>query len=118
MRGHGFTTCADSLEAAVFQAVYTVEAAKVQTQALLAHNAYFGGVVEGKIDVEGGGKIKSAKIKTEGDIKYLSEREAGDAWAFNRETMMRPWALWCREVKVNPLYVNDVKREEEEKARI
>ena len=82
------------------------------------HNAYFGGVVEGKIDVEGGGKIKSAKVKTEGNIKYLSDREAGDAWAFGRETMMRPWALWCREVEVNPLYVNEVRREEEEKAHL
>jgi len=115
MRGHGFTTCADSLEAVVYQALYTAEAAKVQSMALLTHNAYFGATVEGKVDVEGGGKISKAKVKNEGDVKYLSEREVGDAWAFNRETMMRPWALWCREVEVNPLYRNEVKREAEEK---
>jgi ribulose-5-phosphate 4-epimerase/fuculose-1-phosphate aldolase len=113
MRGHGFTTCADSLEAVVFQAIYTAEAAKVQSMAMLTHNAYFGATVEGKVDVDAGGKLKGGKVTNEGDIKYLSEREVGDAWAFNRETMMRPWALWCREVEVNALYQNEVKREEE-----
>jgi ribulose-5-phosphate 4-epimerase/fuculose-1-phosphate aldolase len=115
MRGHGFTTAADSLEAVVYQAIYTAEAAKVQTNAILTHDAYFGAAVEGKVDVESGGKIKSAKVKTEGSIKYLSEKETGDAWAFSRDTMMRPWALWCREVEVNALYQNEVKREGEEK---
>jgi Class II Aldolase and Adducin N-terminal domain len=115
MRGHGFTTCADSLEAAVFQAIYTVEAAKVQSQAILMQNAFFGSVVEGKVDVEAGGKIKSAKVKGEGEIKYLSDRETADAWAFNKESVMRPWQLWCREVAISPLYQNDVNLAEENK---
>jgi len=114
MRGHGFTTCADSLEAVVFQSIYTVEAAKVQTNAIILHNAYFGQTVEGKVDVEAGGKIKAAKLKSEGgDIKYLSDKETVDAWLFNKETMSRPWDLWVREVEVNPLYRNEVKREAE-----
>ncbi|QDS70566.1 hypothetical protein FKW77_010500 [Venturia effusa] len=113
MRGHGFTTLADSLEAVIFQAIYTVEAAKVQSRALVMQNAYFGSVVEGKVDVEAGGKIKSAKVKREGEIKYLSERETADSWAFNKETVMRPWQLWCREVETSPLYRNDVKLAEE-----
>jgi hypothetical protein len=113
MRGHGFTTCADSLEAAVYQAIYTAEAAKVQSMALLTHNAYFGATVEGKVDVEGGGKLTKTKVKNEGDVKYLSDREMSDTWAFSRETMMRPWALWCREVEINQLYRNEVKKEEE-----
>jgi hypothetical protein len=112
MRGHGFTTCADSLEAVVFQAIYTAEAAKVQTKALLTHDAYFGATVEGKVDADAGGKLKGAKVKNEGDVKYLSEREMADTWAFSRDTMMRPWALWCREVEVNGLYRNVVKRED------
>lgn len=115
MRGHGFTTLADSLEAVTFQAIYTVEAAKVQSQAILLQNAYFDSVVEGKVDIEAGGNIKSARVKGEGEIKYLSDRETADAWAFNKDTVMRPWQLWCREVEISPLYRNDVKMAEENK---
>jgi len=107
MQGHGFTTVAHSIEEAVYQAIYTKEAAKTQTLALTLCNAHFGAAVEGKVDVEGGGKIKSGKVKTEGDLKYLSDKEAAEAWATMRETVARPWALWCREVEVNPLYKND-----------
>lgn len=107
MRGHGFTTVAHSIEEAVYQAIYTKEAAKTQTAALTIHNAHFGHVVEGKVDVEGGGKIKSAKIKTEGDVKFLKDNEAQDAWESMRGTVERPWSLWCREIEVNPLYRNN-----------
>jgi hypothetical protein len=113
MRGHGFTTCADSLEAVVFQAIYTMEAAKVQTQSLLTQNAYFGAALEGNVDVEGGGKIKQGKIKGEEQLKYLSDREATDTAKMNREVMLRPWGLWVREVEIDPLYQNEVKREED-----
>ena len=113
MRGIGFTTCAESLEAAVYQAIYTVEAAKVQTDAILLHNAHSGLAIEGKVDVQGSGKISNGKLKTEGkDIKYLSSSEADGAALMNRDTVMRPWALWCREVEVNAMYRNDVTREE------
>ncbi|KAF2476611.1 uncharacterized protein BDR25DRAFT_210216 [Lindgomyces ingoldianus] len=107
MQGHGFTTAAYGIEEAVFQAIYTKEAAKTQTTALTIRNAHFGHIVEGKIDLEGGGKIKSAKVKAEGGLKYLSEKEAHDACEAMQATIARPWALWCREVEVNPLYRND-----------
>jgi len=112
MRGHGFTTCADSLEAAVFQAIYTKEAASVQTMGLLTSDAYFGGSLEGKIhiDEKGNGSIKDGKIKPEQSLKYLSDREAADAWQMNKDTMTRPWGLWVREVEVDPLYQNTVKK--------
>ncbi|KAF2192212.1 hypothetical protein K469DRAFT_620246 [Zopfia rhizophila CBS 207.26] len=107
MQGHGFTTVAHGIEEAVYQAIYTKEAAKTQTTALTIRNAYFGHVVEGKIDVEGGGKIKPAKVKAEGELKYLKDNEAHDAWEANLGTISRPWRLWCREVEVNPLYRNE-----------
>jgi hypothetical protein len=107
MQGHGFTTVAHGIEEAVYQAIYTKEAANTQTTALTIRNAHFGHIVEGKIDVEGGGKIKSAKVKAEGDIKYLKDNEAHDAWESMQGTITRPWGLWCREVEVNPLYRND-----------
>jgi hypothetical protein len=106
MQNHGFVTLAHGIEEVVYQAIYTKEAAKAQTTALTIRNAHFGHVVEGKIDVEGGGKIKSAKAKAEGDVKYLSDKEAHDAWEASHDTIIRPWALWCREVEVNPLYQN------------
>ena len=105
MQNHGFTTVARGIEEAVYQAIYTKEAASTQTAALMLRNAHFGYVIEGKVDVEGGGKIKSAKVKTEGDIKYLSDKEASDAWT--SAMVERPWPLWCREVEVAPLYKNE-----------
>lgn len=107
MQGHGFTTLAHGIEEAVYQAIYTKEAAQAQTTALTVRNAHFGHIVEGKIDVEGGGKIKSAKVKAEGDLKFLSDKEAHDAWESISGTVHRPWSLWCREVEVQPLYKND-----------
>ena len=107
MQGHGFVTAAHGIEEAVYQAIYTRDAAQIQTTALTLRNAHFGHVVEGKIDVEHGGKIKSATVKAEGDLKYLKDNEAHDAWESNQGTVARPWALWCREVEVSPLYRNE-----------
>lgn len=110
LQGHGFTTVAHGIEEAVYQAIYTKEAAKAQTAALAIHNSHFGYKVEGKVAVEDGGKIKSAKAKGEGDIKFLKDNEAHDAWDSLQETIDRPWRLWRREVEVNPLYRNDCLR--------
>jgi hypothetical protein len=107
LQGHGFTTVARGIEEAVYQAIYTAEAAKTQTTALTIHNAHFGYTIEGKVDVQAGGTIKGAKAKTEGDLKYLSDRESNDSWESMQGTVARPWALWCREVEVNPLYKNE-----------
>jgi hypothetical protein len=107
MQGHGFTTVAHGIEEAVYQAIYTSEAAKTQTTALTIHNAHFAHTVEGKVNVEAGGKIQSAKVKGEGDLKYLKENEAHDAWETMQGTIARPWPMWCREVEVNPLYRNE-----------
>lgn len=107
MQGHGFTTVAHGIEEAVYQAVYTKEAAKVQTGALATENAHSGYAVEGKVDVEAGGKIKSGKAHAKSEIKYLSDKESHDAWESLSSTIDRPWKLWCREVDVNPLYKNE-----------
>ncbi|KAF2102493.1 hypothetical protein NA57DRAFT_71486 [Rhizodiscina lignyota] len=120
MRGHGFTTCAASVEHAVFQAIYTREAAIVQSTALHNQAAWAleldGAGMEGKVDVEGGGKIKSGKVG--GDVgkklKFLSEKEAGDAWEAMGKAVGRAWKLWVREVEVAPLYRNEVVKQEEE----
>ncbi|KAF1949166.1 arad-like aldolase/epimerase [Byssothecium circinans] len=107
MRNHGFTTLAHGIEEAVYQAIYTKEAAKAQTTAMMIGSAHLGHTVEGKIDVEGGGKFKNVKVKPDAELKCLSDREAHDAWEANQATIARPWALWCREVEINPLYRNE-----------
>lgn len=113
LQGHGFTTVAGGIEEAVFQAIYTREAAKAQTTALTIHNAHFGYTIEGKVDTQGNGAIKSAKAKTEGDLKYLTDKESADTWTSIRGTIARPWALWTREVEINPLYQNNCPNGEE-----
>ena len=55
---HGFSTVAHGIEEAVYQAIYTKEAAKKWTAAWTVHNAYFGGTIGSKVDAKDGGKIK------------------------------------------------------------
>jgi hypothetical protein len=112
MRGHGFTSCADSLEAVVFQSIYTKEAAMVQSLGLMTMNAHFDASVVGNIDANNSGKITEGKVKAVKSLKYLSERETEDAWKMNKSTMTRPWGLWVREVEVDPLYQNEVQRKD------
>lgn len=108
LQGHGFTTVAHGIEEAVYQAVYTKEAAKAQTTAMTILNAHTGYALEGKVDAEAGGKIKSGHAKVEGGgLKYMSDRECHDTWESMSGTLARPWALWCRQVGVSPLYKND-----------
>ncbi len=112
-QNRGFTTLAHGTEEAVYQAIYTKEAAKAQTTALTIHNAHFSYTLEGKIDIEAGGKIKSGKAKGEGELKYLTDKQSHDAWESMQATLSRPWALWCREVEISPLYRNDCPSGEE-----
>lgn len=116
MRGHGFSVAALSIEEAVYMAVYTREAAMLQTTSM--QNAMAWGFlqgkasVDGKVDVEGGGKIKGGKVAfdgKDGGLKFLSTKEADDSWADMGKIVGRAWKLWCREVESNPMYVNEVK---------
>lgn len=85
MRHHGFTTAAANVKEAVYQAIYTRIAAQVQTSA-------------------------AALVAAEGDMSFkLNEKQAADSAASLRGTIDRPWALWCREVEVSPLYKNELR---------
>jgi ribulose-5-phosphate 4-epimerase/fuculose-1-phosphate aldolase len=66
MRGHGMTVVGDSIQEAVFRAIYTATNAKLQSQA-----AQLGGPIE-----------------------FLSDAEGRLATATNRATIERPWELW------------------------
>jgi len=114
MRGHGFTVAGPGIEETVYMAIYTVQAAKIQTSALLLSNAYFAGKIEGNVDSDNGGKIKNGTIKNPKEPHYLSGREVKDATEAIWNTAQRPWQLWKREVECLPLYVNACSSEGEE----
>ena len=109
LKGHGFVVTARGIEEAVYQAIYTEKAAKAQTSALLLRNAHLEGRIEGKVDLEGSGKVKDGKVKTDGELYYLQAKEAADAWSTTQHSMQRPWRSWVREVERNPLYENKYK---------
>jgi ribulose-5-phosphate 4-epimerase/fuculose-1-phosphate aldolase len=68
MRGHGMTVVGDSVQEAVFRAIYTEMNARLQL----------------------------AAETLEGPIQFLSETEGKRATASNRGTLERPWELWKR----------------------
>jgi ribulose-5-phosphate 4-epimerase/fuculose-1-phosphate aldolase len=66
MRGHGMTVTGDSVQEAVFRAIYTEMNARLQLQA----------------------------EQLEGPIEFLSEEEGRRSTASNAGTLERPWELW------------------------
>ncbi|KAL2204834.1 arad-like aldolase/epimerase [Sarocladium strictum] len=89
MRGHGFTTVAESLELAVLRAVYTQKNAVIQTSALLINSAW------------------RDSSQSQPQVTYLSQRESEAADATTRSAATRAWGLWVREVEACQLYSNE-----------
>jgi ribulose-5-phosphate 4-epimerase/fuculose-1-phosphate aldolase len=83
MRGHGYTAAADSIELAVFYALYTQKNAAIQTAAAGLRAA-------------AGGSMQ--------DLHLLSVDEARERSAFAPTTAKRAWELWVTEVSGCPLY--------------
>lgn len=104
MRGHGFTCVGQTIEEAVYRAIYTCTNARVQTTSLLMQGTHNIGLVGERF---GGGENQTGPAKHE-DIKYLSEREAKDSWSGNQSHVERPWQLWCAEVENCSLYQNEL----------
>ena len=104
MRGHGFTCIGETIEQAVYRAVYTCTNARVQTTALLMQGTYNIGLVGERF---GGGEKETGPAKHE-DIKYLSDRECKDSAQANLGHADRPWKMWCAEVEYSTLYQNDL----------
>ncbi|KAK3079114.1 hypothetical protein LTS18_005704 [Coniosporium uncinatum] len=111
MRGMGFAAAGRGVEDVVYMAVKTREAAVAQMRALAVGAACWGGTVEGKVNVEGGGVIKNGKVKREGEVRYLDAKEVRDSAELRSGEVAKAWRAWCREVEVNPLYRNDVEQE-------
>lgn len=83
MRGHGFTTAAEDIQTAVFQAVYAQNNARLQAQSLALANA------TGSPGVE-----------------FLNDREIRDTTTVMPKTSDRPWGLWVKQVEASNLYTN------------
>jgi len=73
MRGHGMTVVGDSVQEAVFRAIYTEMNARLQLQA----------------------------ETLEGPIQFLSETEGKRSTEANRGTLERPWELWKQKAMRN-----------------
>lgn len=73
MRGHGSTVVGESLEQAVYRAVYAEVNARLQMQAI--------GLAQGS-----------------GEVIYLNAQEAAKAAATNDTQLARVWELWSRRV--------------------
>lgn len=73
MRGHGFTAVGESLEEAVFRAVWTEKGAALQSSALAL-----------------------------GSPRYLSSDEAKASTETNRGQISRTWNFWLSEVEFSP----------------
>jgi hypothetical protein len=91
MKSHGFTAVATTIEIATYEGIYAATNAKIQSGALKIQHAYTGQAARG-----GNG------------ITYLNQRQIRDSWATEITIISKPWDLWVREVKVNPLYVNEL----------
>ncbi|KAH6613556.1 class II aldolase and Adducin N-terminal domain-containing protein [Chaetomium sp. MPI-SDFR-AT-0129] len=92
MRSHGFTAVAKDIKVVTFEGVYAVVNAEIQSEALKLHQAYAGMNY-------GAGKD---------GLTYLNEGQVQDSWETEIELVGKTWDLWEREVKLNPLYVNEL----------
>jgi hypothetical protein len=114
MRGHGFTCVGQSIEEAVYRAIFTCSNARIQTSALLLQGQYNVGLVGERF---GAGEKETGPAKRE-DVKFLSERESKDAWTINQKHVERPWGLWLAETNDSSLYRNAYLEEEEESSQV
>lgn len=105
MRGHGFASCGRTLEEVVYQAVYARANADVESEALgLSRHAHG----DGAADPTASDDSEHGRAAEGGEIRYLTPQEARDTWATLRTQLSRPWGLWERQVRVDPLYVNEL----------
>lgn len=91
MKSHGFTAVATDIKIATFEGIYAVSNARVLTGALKIQHAYSG---------------QALQAQSSGGITYLDARQIRESWATEINIVDKPWALWVKEVKLNPLYVN------------
>ncbi|KAJ9610659.1 hypothetical protein H2200_005436 [Cladophialophora chaetospira] len=80
-RGHGFVALGDSIEEAVYNAIYTVKNARIQAQA-----------------------EQRAILHPDQPIHFLSSAEIEACAPMDKDCIMKVWPLWMAEIKKNPLW--------------
>ena len=70
MRGHGYAAGGDSIKKAVFRAIYAIQNASIQSEAMKM-----------------------------GQVQYLTPGEAATSQETIEKTIGRPWQLWSERVK-------------------
>ena len=80
-RGHGFVALGNSIEEAVYNAIYTVKNARIQAQA-----------------------EQRATFHPGQPIHFLSPAETEACAPMDKDCIMKVWPLWMAEVKRNPLW--------------
>ncbi|KAL2167448.1 hypothetical protein VTG60DRAFT_1199 [Thermothelomyces hinnuleus] len=88
MQSHGFTAVATDIRIATYEGIYAVVNARVQAEALKIQHAYH------------------ANQAPDGNVwaVYLNEQQIRDSWETEINILEKPWEMWVREVKVNPLF--------------
>ncbi|KAF2812360.1 arad-like aldolase/epimerase [Mytilinidion resinicola] len=94
MRHHGFTTCGESIQDAVFRAIYTHKNAAILSSAATLRAAH---------GLEAGG------------LDYLSEQETEGCRRMNEATADKAWRGWVEEVRAVSLYRNVMIEDEKQK---
>lgn len=90
MKRHGYTTHGKDIPTAVYRAIYTLINAGVLTNAINIENA------------------RSSSGQAKMGMLGLGERHSHDCQIMTEATQDKSWRLWCHEVKVNPMYQNEI----------
>lgn len=106
MRKHGFTTWGDTIQRAVFRAVFTASNARVQTNSVLLRNA-FSGIAASGAKFSSWPKSPHQNTGFNNAFEPLTAEQAAAAESSGDGTVDRPWGLWLAEIEVNPLYKNN-----------
>jgi hypothetical protein len=91
MQSHGFAAVATDLKTVTYVGIYAVINARIQADAIGMQHAYTSEATQGN-----------------NGIVYLIQQQIEDAWETIKDLVDRPWAVWEREVRLNPLYVNEL----------
>jgi hypothetical protein len=91
MQSHGFAAVATDLKTVTYEGIYAVINARIQADAIGMQHAYTSEAIQGN-----------------NGIVYLTQQQIEDAWETIKDLVDRPWAVWGREVRLNPLYVNEL----------
>jgi len=96
MRRHGFTAIGESLQSAVYRAVYTAKNAAVQMSSILLRDAF---------------ASRPRKVGFMHDPNPLTAEQVVASRESNENSQGKAWKLWCAEVERGPassLYRNKV----------